>query len=114
TIPASVGNTVFENQPFDPAGKAKIYKFFYMPSAPEVATLGSAGQDRFTGLIQIDICIPVGAGKTGIAADVDALRAKFFAGSRLIDGALNVIVKACGLSSAGYRDEPFHCYPSTI
>jgi len=69
-LPASVGNTAFENQPFSRKGKAKWFEFHFLPNAPDVATLGAGGQDEFTGIAQLDIHVPIGSGKEAVAADI--------------------------------------------
>jgi len=114
-IPAAANLTKFENQTFDPKGKAKWYGFTYLPNAPEVATLGSGGQDRFSGLVQIDINIKEGAGKTAVESDVDLLRAVFKAGARLVNPpAVNVVIKSCGRSGPGFVVDGFYRYPVTV
>lgn len=100
-IPAATGNTAFENQLFDPAGKAKWYIFSFLPNQPQVATLGSGGQDAFTGICQIDVNIPAGRGKEGVKEDLDALRSAFTAGARFPYGSASVIIKSCGRNGVG-------------
>lgn len=62
-LPASVGKTAFENQPFDPKGQRKWFAFHFLPNKPDVASLGLGGQDEHSGIAQIDIHIPKGTGK---------------------------------------------------
>ena len=100
-IPTASGNTAFENQAFNPKGKAKWYKFTMFPAKPVVATLGSIGEDKFTGLAQIDINTQTGRGREGNAEDVSALRGAFMAGTHLIDLPVNVVIRSCGVTGIG-------------
>lgn len=113
-IPAAVDNTAFENQPFDPKGKAKWYIFSFLPNSPQVATLGSGGQDAFTGIVQIDINIPAGDGKKGVEEDIDALRLAFTAGARFVNTPVNVIIKSCGRNGTGRKVDTFYRFTVTI
>lgn len=113
-LPAAINNTAFENQLFNPEGREKWFIFNYIPNEPEVATLGSAGQDSFDGIAQIDINIGAGKGKQGIEADVEALRKAFRAGNRLIRDNVSVTVKSCGRNGPGRRVNGFYRYTLTI
>lgn len=113
-IPAAVGNTAFENQPFDPANRVKWYIFSFLPNRPEVATLGSGGTDAVTGIAQIDINIVAGQGKGTVEEDVDALRLAFTAGARLVNLPVNVIIKACGRNGTGRKVDGFYRFTVTI
>lgn len=95
-IPAATNITAFENQTFDPAGKAVWYQFNQLPNAPDVATLGTAGQDAFAGFIQVDINLPLNRGREAVGTFVAAMRAYFVAGRRLLEPPINVIVSRCG------------------
>jgi hypothetical protein len=100
-IPAAANITAFENQAFEEKGKPVWYGFNHLPNAPDVATLGDAGQDEFTGFIQVDMNIALGRGREGVDAFIAAMRSHFKAGSRLIEAPVNVIVTRCGQSGAG-------------
>lgn len=113
-LPGAVNNTAFENQPFDPTGKAKWYIFSFLPNRPEVATLGSGGTDEISGLVQVDINIIAGQGKKGVDADIDALRLAFTAGARLVNNPVNVIVKSCGRNGTGRKVDGFYRFTVTI
>jgi len=113
-LPAAVNNTAFENQLFNPEGRAKWFVFNCLPNVPEVATLGSAGQDSFDGIAQIDINIGLGQGKQGIEADVEALRKAFRAGNRLIRDNVSVTIKSCGRNGSGRKADAFYRYTLTI
>lgn len=107
-IPSAANITAFENQKFDPAGKAVWYIFNHVPNQPDVATLGAGGQDAFTGFIQVDVNLPLGRGREGVENFVSAMRSAFKAGHRLIEPPVNVIVSRCGQSGPARRvDEWF-------
>lgn len=107
-LPGAEDITAFENQAFKPSGKNKWYIFSYMPNQPEVATLGKAGSDSVTGLVQVDINIPNGRGKEGIDPDIDSLRSVFASGARFVNGPVNIIVKSCGRSGVGRKVNSFY------
>ncbi len=113
-IPAADNNTAFENQGFNPAGKAKWYIFSFLPNSPEVATLGKKGSDKFTGLVQVDINISAGRGKAGVESDIELLRETFAAGSRFTNENLNLMIRSCGRSGPGRKVDSFYRYSVTI
>lgn len=100
-LPGVDGNTAFENVAFDPTGRAKWYAFHYLPGEPIVATLGAGGQDKFTGIVQIDINIPNGKGKGDSGDDIKLLRDYFTAGKRLLANTVSVCVVSAGRSGKG-------------
>jgi hypothetical protein len=113
-VPAAVGNTAFENQAFDPKGKEKWYIFSFIPNRPEVATLGSAGSDAITGLVQIDLNIKEGRGRAAVDDLESLLRAAFPAGQRVIYDTVNILIKACGRNGNGRPVDGFYRYTFTI
>lgn len=113
-IPGAVGNTSLENQAFTPSGKSKWYIFSFLPNTPNVATLGSGGQDAFDGICQIDINIPTGTGKDGVKEDLDALRLAFTAGARFPYSSASVIIKSCGRNGPGRKVDAFHRFTVSI
>ena len=100
-LPAAVDNTSFENQTFNSAGKAKWYKFTFIPNLPRVASLGSGGTDAHDGIAQIDINVPLNTGKTGVPADLEILRSAFTPGTRATYDSVSVTIKACGRTGPG-------------
>lgn len=114
TIPDAANLTKFENEAFDPMGKPLWYAFHFLPNSPEVATLGSGGQDNFTGIVQVDINLPKDKGKSGLAQIMTALRLGFTAGTRSIHDSANVIIKSCGRSGNGSPFESWFRYHVTI
>lgn len=113
-IPAAAGKTAFENQAFSPVGLDVWYIFTFIPSSPDVATLGSGGSDAISGLVQIDLNIKEGRGLEGVGAFENALRSAFTAGARFVNDSLNVIIKACGRNGPGRPVEGFHRFTVSI
>lgn len=113
-LPGAANITAFENQAFEPAGKAKWYLFSYLPNRPEVATLGKAGSDAISGLVQVDINIIAGRGKEGVDADIDSLRSVFCSGARFVNGPVNIIVKSCGRVGTGRKVDGFYRFTVSI
>lgn len=70
-----------ENVSFNPEGKPKWAVAHYMPNIPQPTTIGVGGQDRETGVFQIDFNIPQGKGSGQFRDWIDAARAKFVAGA---------------------------------
>lgn len=113
-IPAAVDNTAFENQAFSPMGRDVWYIFSYLPSRPDVATLGSGGSDAISGLVQIDLNIKEGRGLEGVEAFENALRSAFTAGARFINDSVNVIIKSCGRNGPGRPVDGFYRFTVSI
>lgn len=107
-IPSATNNTAFENELFDPKGKLVWYRFTHLPNQPDVASLGTKGQDEFTGLIQVDINLPAGRGREGVSGFIEAMRAKFVAGARLVEAPVNVIVSRCGQTGPARNVDGWH------
>lgn len=112
-LPASVGKTAFENQPFDPKGQRKWFAFHFLPNKPDVASLGLGGQDEHSGIAQIDIHIPKGTGKGDVDADFTALRSAFTPSQILSYGSAAVTIRSGGQIPGG-PDEASYRYAFSI
>lgn len=113
-VPAAVENTSFENVAFDPSTKDTWFMFSYIPNQPRVATLGDAGTDEITGIVQIDFNIKSGRGKEGFATVEAALRGAFTAGKRFVESGVVVRIMSCGRNGNGRVVDGFYRYAFTI
>lgn len=113
-IPAAEGNTAFENVAFDPSTKDVWFSFSYIPNQPTVATLGDAGTDEITGLVQVDYNIKAGRGKQGLQAIENALRESFTAGKRFVEAGCIVRITSCGRNASGRLVDGFYRYIFSI
>lgn len=66
----------------------------FVPNTPEVRTLGDAGEDEATGILQIDLFHPLESGIGGALAMADTLRSVFKAGGFEYSGQSVTIVSA--------------------
>lgn len=89
----------FENAAFNKPANSPWASVFVLPNQPSVGSLGSGGTDVHTGIMQVDVNVPVGSGESVILQKADAVSAYFTAGKRLIYNAQEVLVRSCGRSS---------------
>ena len=73
----------YENVKFTAPAQGAWLEFSFMPSGSQPATLGSGGRDQDSGIAQILVCEPAGAGN-GASLDFSTkVKARFFAGQVL-------------------------------
>lgn len=94
----SAGSVSWPNIEFDPAGNAIWAAVHYVPNDPEPITLGELGQDRGTGFLQIDFCVPINTGSVALRAWENAARAYFPAGRTFAQAGQAVRVVSSGMS----------------
>lgn len=93
-----------ENVKFTPPTNTKWAKVSFLPATPVVETLGSAGQDRADGVLQIDLNYPIASGNGAARTDYEAIRAVFPAGSRHTNTGQVVMVTRTGRSAGRIVD----------
>jgi len=77
----------WENSSFDPSGATQWASVFFVPNVPDVLTLGTRGDDRMTGFLQIDLNVPQGTGSGAMRAWLNNSRQSFVAGKAFaLDG----------------------------
>lgn len=72
--------TAFEGVAFTPVTGSKWGRVTNLRAGDDVASLGVGGMDESTGVFQIDVSVPEGAGTAELLRDADTLRAYFVAG----------------------------------
>ncbi|MFT0140784.1 phage tail terminator-like protein [Alcanivoracaceae bacterium MT1] len=106
---AGVEQAQADNQPW--------VSLFVVPAQPGVATLGSTGQDRHDGFMQIDLNYPLDTGDTAALDKADEIATRYVAGRRIDAPALgttldldfteeeyrvwvplHVLIRSCGVS----------------
>jgi len=55
-------NVVLPNKPFDPPDDNRFFVLSFLPNEPEPTGLGTNAENRWGGIFQIDIMVPLGAG----------------------------------------------------
>lgn len=92
-----------QNEGFDKPtdGKTPWAFVYYMPNEPSVATLGDAGEDAFTGLLQVDLNYPLNQGEFDVMETAGKLSAFFKAGKALTFEEVTAKVQWCGPSGSG-------------
>jgi hypothetical protein len=98
-------STCYENVQFDPPAAAKWARVFFMPNTPEVETLGAAGEDMVTGLLQVDMSYPQNAGTSAPRADYETMRATFYPGARFTSSTQAVMVTSFAKSGGRLVDQ---------
>jgi hypothetical protein len=90
--------TAHENIDYDPTPGTAWAEVFIIPNQPTVGTLGAAGEDNHTGLMQIDLNYPPDSGSKAAIDKADEIRALFKAGSRFSYSGQLITVLSCGRS----------------
>lgn len=93
----------FENVVFTPPAKPWC-AIWYLPSQPEVATLGLTGEDRHEGFFQVDLNYPLGSGEHDMLAKWEEIRRVYQAGTRLRYDETEVIIRSCGRTAGRITD----------
>lgn len=86
----------WENMDFRPPAGSAWAAFHFVPTQPEVYTLGESGRDQMDGFVQIDLSFPLNAGPAAALQKADSIRQTFKAGSKFQSGGQTVVVRSCG------------------
>lgn len=89
-------NIISGNMPSPRAGDTKWVQLLFANRTPSVATMGSLGEDRFEGVLFVNIRIPLDHGEADGLVAIDAFRSALPAGSRLTFGGQAVTVLSIG------------------
>lgn len=82
-------NVAYPNRTFIPPEDKRWFELYFLPDEPIPAGLGEYSADRYTGILQIDICVKSGLGDDEAIAKYDAIckyvfyRGLFFDGIRI-------------------------------
>lgn len=93
-----VAQIQFENVAFTPPSDKPWAALWFIPNQRSVATLGSTGTDRVTGIFQIDLNYPLNDGDKNVSDKATAITALLKVGSRAVYSGVEVIVASCGRS----------------
>jgi hypothetical protein len=112
---AFVSSTVvaLPNMIFEPPEGATWLKVSFVPAHVVPASLGAQGLDEVSGFLQVDVNTPEGEGEAAAMVLVDALRARFYAGSRWYSSDAVVRVSSC-VPSQGRQVNNFYRISVTI
>lgn len=98
--PASVA---WENMPYSPVIGAAWYRATFMPGATTAAAMGTAAQNRYVGIWQIDCIYPRGAGESAAALEAERIAAAYARGTRLSHGGVTTTIEKA-YRMAGFLD----------
>ena len=70
-------NVALPNLPFDTPDDNRFFVVSFLPNEPEPAGLGTNAENRWSGILQVDIMVPLGAGMDETAAKYEWI-AKLF------------------------------------
>lgn len=92
-----------ENSPFDkPADGAPWAAYWFVPaegsSSVRAITLGDAGEDQHTGIVQLDINYPLRQGVNPARAKLDEIVPYFPIGKKVTFGMASVTISSCSRS----------------
>lgn len=100
----------WENKAFVPPAATAWLAVHFMPAGSQIATLGTVGQDREEGLLQVTLAIPAGAGEGDSRATINLLRTCYKPGVLQYGGQPVTILsrsRAGGGTSEGFYKIPF-------
>ena len=100
--PADPPHTAYENAKFDldklPEGNEVWNKVAVISGESEPVTLGELGEDRYKGILQIDINAPTNKGTEGILNIVASLRSYFPVGKGFSYGGDTAVIESFSLT----------------
>jgi hypothetical protein len=96
-----------ENSPFVKPTNAKWAAIYYLPNQPMGETLGDKGQDKATGIMQVDLHYPAGIGDTAADTDAEAFRTAFKAGHGSLHSGQGYVVANVGRRQGRKEDNWF-------
>ena len=105
--------TAYENTNYSPAVGTPFAQLFFLPDQPKGVTLSGIGEDEHTGIFQINLNYPQGAGAGAAADKADAIREYFEAGARFAFDSQEVLVLSCG-RAGGRNDSGWFILPVSI
>lgn len=106
-------STAYENANFTPVEGTPWAQVFFLPDQPKAVTLSGTGEDEHTGILQINLNYPQGAGAGAAADKADAIREYFEAGARFAFESQEVLVLSSG-RAGGRNDEGWFILPVSI
>lgn len=90
-------NVSLPNQPFEPPKDNRFFSLSFLPNEPEPAGLGTEAENRWDGIFQIDIMVPLGAGRDESNTKYEWIY-KLFSRAKMID---DVMIRRCYRATAG-------------
>jgi hypothetical protein len=88
----------FENVSFVPPTDKPWAALWFIPNQRTVATLGSIGTDRVTGVFQIDLNYPLNNGDKDVSDKATAITSLLKVGYRAVYSGVEVVIASCGRS----------------
>lgn len=92
------------NRTFHPPTDKPYLEGFIIPANTEVKTLGSLGQDRFFGILQLNLCYPLDEGEGAVIEKAEEVRKIFAAGAKFAYEDQIVSVRISKVNNSFVRD----------
>lgn len=106
--------TAYDNVDFTPPASGKAWnRVHFAPNVPVPVTLGAAGEDEFTGFLQVTCCCSAGKGESKALEQVQLLLSKFKTGSKFSYSGQEVTILKAG-RSPGFSSNEWYKIPVTI
>jgi hypothetical protein len=78
-------NVYMPNVPFTEPQDKRFFSLYFMPNEPDTAGLGTEAENFWTGIFQIDVIVPIGAGLDEVNAKYDWITKLFQRGKSFSD-----------------------------
>lgn len=107
---AKTTNVMLENKSFVRPKNLYWFEVFFVPATPFQSELGRHGRNRYTGFLQINVCVPLDVGKKALNDRYDKIATMFKRGD--VDRGVGIL-KTERVSAQQYSDyysQPIRVY----
>lgn len=109
TEDGEIQNVLFENESFERPADGNWFEFFFIPPEPFQKELFRGARNRYSGIVQINICVPNNVGTASSKARYNAIAEHFRRGD-----IVNGVKIAKTYRSPAFRDGDYYVTPVTI
>jgi hypothetical protein len=103
----------YENSPFTPVNGTPYQEVFLLPAQPDNGQMGSKNYIE-VGLLQVNLCYPLGTGPAAAQARAELVKTHFKRGTTMVQDNINVIVIRTPQVSPGFRRDDRYIIPVSI
>lgn len=96
--------TAYPNVEFSVPSNAPWAQLFHLANQPFVGSLGTQGDDEISGILQINLYVPLGEGVGRLNSLFDTVRGQFKAGTYLTYSGQWVLILSCGMQQPVKED----------
>ena len=94
----------YPNVEFTVPDDAPWIQVFLFTNQPFVGSLGPEGEDEISGILQLDVYVPLGEGTGRLTSLFDSIRSGFKAGTQLTYSGQWALILSCGMRSPMKED----------